>query len=538
MNSRTPHGCTNEGCPILRCSRRVSLFALAALALAFTACGGGGSSTPPDNTPKITSVTVTCASASVTTGATDQCSATVNGGGSFSTAVTWSASVGSISNGGLFTAPGTAGTATITATSVADPSKSGTATVTVTAPSPITGVSLTCPEPTLAQGLAEQCTATVQGTGTFVNTVTWSSSGGSIADGLFTAPKSSGDVTITAKSAADPTKSARKSVTITTPQKANFDYTGINHVSWWIDEYLSPNAAPSEAALTATGGNYAGVLVTQYQQTKTSTTIFPTNQTPSDAALVSAIQQLHSHGVKVMLKPHIDPQDGSWRGEFAPTDINAWFASYKTFIVNYATLAASNGVEMLCIGTEFKTLTGSAYLAQWTDIINSIRRVYTGKLTYAANATFAGDEFTSVSFWDQLDVLGLDGYFPLTNKSDPTIAELIAAWNHNANNQNIVSLVTNFAAAHPIKPVIFTEIGYRSAAGANKAPWDWSQTSTPDNLEQQNCYEAMYQVWSQQPGLPVKGHFWWAWDVTPPAVGDTGYNPRNKPAQTVLENWQ
>ncbi len=401
----------------------------------------------------------------------------------------------------------------------------------------ITGVTISCPEATLAQGLVEQCTASVQGTGDYNKTVTWQASGGTISAGLFTAPRSSGNVTITAKAAGDSTKSATATVNVTTPRKANLDYLGINHVSWSTDEYLQSAAATSENALAATGANYAGVLVTQYVATKTSTTIFPTQLTPSDAALTTAIQQLHSQGVKVMLKPHIDPQDGSWRGEFAPTDVNAWFAAYRGFILHYAELAQMTGADMLCIGTEFKTLTVSAYRTKWIDIITAIRGVYTGKLTYAANATAAGDEFTSVSFWDQLDALGLDGYFPLTSKNDPTISELLGAWKSNVYGQDIVSLVTNFASAYPTKPVIFTEIGYRSATGANKAPWDWSTSSTPDNLEQQNCYEAMLQTWTA-PSSPVRGYFWWAWPVQAPGANDTDYNPRNKPAQTVLENWQ
>lgn len=65
------------------------------------------------------------------TGATSQCSATVQGTGSYSSAVTWSASNGSITTAGLFTAPATAGSVTVTATSSQDTTKSGTATITV-----------------------------------------------------------------------------------------------------------------------------------------------------------------------------------------------------------------------------------------------------------------------------------------------------------------------------------------------------------------------------------------------------------------------
>ena len=46
--------------------------------------------------------------------------------------------------------------------------------------------------------------------------------------------------------------------------------------------------------------------------------------------------------------------------------------------------------------------------------------VYSGPLTYAANGCEPADEFTSVSFWGQVDLLGADVYTPLTDKTNPT----------------------------------------------------------------------------------------------------------------------
>ncbi|MGD0694012.1 MAG: hypothetical protein ABSB82_04085 [Terriglobia bacterium] len=85
--------------------------------------------------------------------------------------------------------------------------------------------------------------------------------------------------------------------------------------------------------------------------------------------------------------------------------------------------------------------------------------------------------------------------------------------------------------------MIFTEIGYRSASGTNSRPYDWSFSATADNIEQQNCYEAMYEVWSVR-NSTMRGNFWWAWSVPLPTTGDTDYTPWQKPAQTVLQGWQ
>jgi uncharacterized protein (TIGR03437 family) len=317
-----------------------------------------------------------------------------------------------------------------------------------------------------------------------------------------------------------------------------FQYYGITHVNWSYNEYTFATATASRNDLAATNFNWAGVLVTWYQPTITSNAMVRYGWTPSDAAVTQAIQEFHDKHIKVMLKPHVDVSDaaGSWRGNINPTDPDTWFANYTQFIVQYAQMAESLGVEMLCIGTELKTVTGSANQARWYSVIDAIRNVYHGALTYAANATSAGDEFTSVSFWDRLDLIGLDGYFALTNKNDPTLAELVAAWRQNANRLNLVATITNFYNAHQ-KPIIFTEIGYKSSAGANTEPWNFSHAGVYDPTEQRNCIDAAFTVWSQWSSW-MKGFFWWAWPVPAPQPFDTDYNPRGKPAADLLRAWQ
>jgi glycosyl hydrolase family 113 len=319
--------------------------------------------------------------------------------------------------------------------------------------------------------------------------------------------------------------------------QSGFEYNGIVHVSWWFDEYTYPDATESRSDLVATGANWAAVLVTQYQDTANSIVIAPVaEKTPTDAALITAIQDLHGKGMKVMLKPHVDPWNGQWRGDINPTDINAWFASYTQFIVHYAQLAEEHGVEAYCMGTELRTISGDANRDRWVAVISAIRSVYSGVLTYAANATFPADEFTSVSFWDQLDIIGLDGYFTLTDQANPTLAQLIAAWRSNRFGEDAVAAVQNFAESRQ-KPVIFTEIGYKSTDRTNIEPWNFGLAGALDTAEQRDCYEAAFTVWSQQSSW-MKGFFWWAWPVPAPAENDTDYNPRGKPAEAVLRTWQ
>ena len=81
--------------------------------------------------PTVTSVAVTCNPSTVAVNVTSQCHAAVQGTGTYSSGVTWSASGGSIDASGLFTAPALPCTVTVTAISTQDTTKSGTATVTV-----------------------------------------------------------------------------------------------------------------------------------------------------------------------------------------------------------------------------------------------------------------------------------------------------------------------------------------------------------------------------------------------------------------------
>lgn len=318
---------------------------------------------------------------------------------------------------------------------------------------------------------------------------------------------------------------------------AAFDFHGITHVSWWHDEYGSAEATVSRSALAGTNGSWAGVLVTEYMQTQQSNLIAPiADRTPGDAVLRRAIAELHGLGLKVMLKPHVDADDGTWRGAIRPTSPAAWFASYRAFVARWAAFAAENQVEMLCIGTELATMTEAQHAAQWDAVIDTVKARYGGLLTYAANAVSAGDEFTRVTFWGRLDLVGLDVYTPLTTTNAPTQDALVAAWRRNARGEDMVSAFRN--AAHAFgKPVVFTEVGYRSMDGTNKAPWDWQASAGADASEQADCYEALFAVWSGETSW-MKGAFWWSWAVGQPKAGDTGYEPWTKPAEGVLKRWQ
>lgn len=93
-----------------------------------------GSTRWTPQSPTIISVGVNCSPNSILVNQTSQCSASVSGTGNFNSAVTWSATAGSVNSSGYFTGPSTAANVTVTARSVQDTSKSGNAAITVSAP--------------------------------------------------------------------------------------------------------------------------------------------------------------------------------------------------------------------------------------------------------------------------------------------------------------------------------------------------------------------------------------------------------------------
>ena len=239
-------------------------------------------------------------------------------------------------------------------------------------------------------------------------------------------------------------------------------------------------------------------------------------------------------GIRTLLKPHLwlTRGDGRWRSDVAMADEDswqAWFASYETFILHYARLAEELGIEALAVGTELRE-TVRRRPEDWRRMIGAVRAVYGGQLTYAANWY---REFEEVSFWEDLDFIGVQGYFPLTDRDRPTVEELRAGWTEPLAQLRRVHLRTGL-------PVVFTEIGYKSTANAAVEPWLWprrrDRRTIPVDLEtQERCYEAFFQAVRAEPW--IAGAFFWKWFPHHELAGggdDIGFTPQNKPAETAL----
>lgn len=240
------------------------------------------------------------------------------------------------------------------------------------------------------------------------------------------------------------------------------------------------------------------------------------------------IDMLHKNNIKVMLKPQI----WIWRGEFTGyLKMNSeehWKeleVSYSKFILEYASLAQSTKVDVFCIGTELEQFIVHRPKF-WEKLISDIKKVYKGKLTYAAN----WDEYKRVPFWDQLDFIGVDAYFPISESATPSISEAREGWQRWKEELQRVSDANN-------RNILFTEYGYRSVDFSGKEPWQTSRDEKNVNLDAQaNLLTALYEeVWNES---WFAGGYIWKWFIDHEMAGgedNDRFTPQNKPAGMVVQ---
>jgi hypothetical protein len=161
-------------------------------------------------------------------------------------------------------------------------------------------------------------------------------------------------------------------------------------------------------------------------------------------------------------------------------------------------------------------------------LADTARTVYDGNLTYAANWY---DEYEEIAFWDALDYVGVQAYFPLVDAPDPSLDTLRARWQAHRAALAEVHRRTG-------KPILFTEVGYRSARSAAEAPWRWPEEEggvAPDSALQARCYRAFLSAMDQTPWFA--GALIWKWHPRGSQRDPTAFTPQGKPAERVLYRW-
>lgn len=220
--------------------------------------------------------------------------------------------------------------------------------------------------------------------------------------------------------------------------------------------------------------------------------------------LARPVAEAHARGMKVMVTPHLAHWGSSfsWRGAIAFGDEESrerFFSDYERFIVAIAT--AARGADAIVVGSELdQTALGPDNEARWRKIIASVREVYPGPITYAAN----WDSYDQIPFWDSLDAVGIQAYFPLSVAPGvrPSEAALDRAWD------KINAEMHAFHEKHD-KYIVFTELGYDSGPQAAIRPWESGDGSALGEEIQQACLAAALRAMERE--RAVLGAFLWKW---------------------------
>lgn len=302
------------------------------------------------------------------------------------------------------------------------------------------------------------------------------------------------------------------------------------------NDFASGNFNQSVNNLAGTNVNYITLGIPYYQTNPSTTDIQAGNNTPSDSALASAIDHIHSKGLHVMLKPELYNFDNEWSANINPPDRTTWFNNYGQMLEHLGQIAQSHGVEEICIGTELIDMSSKDFngsnTQNWVNMIDNLRGVFSGKLTYSANWGPSGsvDEVDQIGFWQNLDYIGISAYYNL-NTADNSVGSLENAWNQ------WLGQIQAASQNNGNKPVLFTEIGYRSVDNAHTQPWDYNLGGGYNAQEQANDYQALFDYWSKQPFM-IGVHLWnWSSDPNAGGSGNTDYTPQNKPAEGVMNQW-
>lgn len=303
----------------------------------------------------------------------------------------------------------------------------------------------------------------------------------------------------------------------------------------------------------------------------------------SKALEIDQIRLAKAKGLKVVLvlrtylKETYSENSFLWHGMIMPSDeesIQTWFNTYQDYVLDWAAIAQSEGVDVLVIGSELNALSATVELDKlpdlmsyydddrahlkseqrllkfehqleekhlshrgigsytdvktyvetkyrtqkkwseevsyrtaknridllnnrrrdldqhWRTLIQKVRANYKGAISYAANF----DNYQDVGFWDVLDIIGINAYFPLREGFKCNNYECIVSECKNAWSKALMS-VQNYLDNHNLsQSVMFTELGYTTKKGCTIEPWQSVGVSIVGPWYNQKLIK-----WSEQP---------------------------------------
>jgi hypothetical protein len=268
--------------------------------------------------------------------------------------------------------------------------------------------------------------------------------------------------------------------------------------------YGSDDCRRQLRAIRDVGGNWIAITDFAYMRAVDQPDLrFSGGGSDREAAIVKTIQDAHALGLKVVLKPHIWSHlfgsAGKWHGDIrmnSEEDWDRWFEQYTQYMLHQARIAQRTGADLLCIGCEYEGTTASQE-ARWRKLIGRVRQEYAGPLTYAS----AFGEWPLIEWWDEVDYIGINAYFPVATRAAATEEEIRAGWT------DIHRRLEPFARRWD-KQLLFTELGYSASSRAAVEPWSY------DIVDPQPALQArLYKVALEEAKKRnyMAGVFLWKW---------------------------
>jgi hypothetical protein len=310
---------------------------------------------------------------------------------------------------------------------------------------------------------------------------------------------------------------------------------GMTEAGYKPGVFDTPQVTGELSRLKRDGINWLAIQVAWFQDTDYSVTIRPSPRfTPTDASVRRLVALAHRMGMRVFLNPFVNSLHGDgWQANFTPSSVPQWFKIFDAYLAHYAALAQATGADLFAIGDEFDSLDAvPAYRPYWVKAISVARRYYRGPIVYGADYP----HYQQVTFWQALDDVGVDAYFPLSQDPNPTVSQLASSW------RQIASEIAAWRRSTGLdrKGFIITELGYPSEDGAATQPGSWLPHRAVNLALQQRLYQATLSTVGKEPWLKGLFWFWWANPSNPDWQGgprDNGYTPRGKPAEATLRQY-
>ncbi len=248
----------------------------------------------------------------------------------------------------------------------------------------------------------------------------------------------------------------------------------------------------------------------------------------SDAGVIGSISLAHENGFTVMLKPHLWIAHGEYTGNFklgSNSEWVIWEKSYTDYVMHFAYLADSMKAEIFCFATEMGTAIKERP-AFWSALIDSVKKVYHGKITYAAN----WDDYKYFSYWSKMDYIGIDAYFPLSTNKTPSVNDYKNGWKKFSGDLKKLSDKSE-------KKILFTEYGYRNVDYAAAEPWKENEGNKND-AAQSNGIQALFETFATEKWFA--GGYLWKWYIDKPRhhnKQEIDFTPQGRSAEEVIKNW-